>query len=134
VLKAAGEFDRLSSRLRRLQHEPSVEVLMSENWLFLIPIASLVLFVVGAIGVVRLQKRVLRTQGEMGSGPVLRTAVSTGFDQSPDESREEFVRRHWQRPGVVANGVTLVDLYDRIRALEERLARAEGRSAVPPTD
>jgi hypothetical protein len=39
------------------------------------------------------------------------------------------VRRHWQRPGVVADGVTLVDLYDRIRALEERLAEAERRSA-----
>jgi hypothetical protein len=93
-----------------------------------------VLFVVGAIGVLRLQKRVLRSQGELSGQPVLRTAVSTGFNQSPDESREEFVRRNWQRPGVVANGETLVDLYDRIRALEERLAEAEQRSAVPPTD
>lgn len=107
---------------------------MNQNWLLLIPIAALVLFVVGAIGVLRLQKRVLRAQGEPGSGPVLRGAVSTSFDQSPGESREEFVRRHWQRPGVVADGVTLVDLYDRIRSLEERLARAEQRSAVPPTD
>jgi hypothetical protein len=48
------------------------------------------------------------------------------------ESREEFVRRHWQRPGVVANGATLVDLYDRIRALEERVARAERQAASPP--
>ncbi|MEU4392991.1 hypothetical protein [Kribbella sp. NPDC023855] len=107
---------------------------MDDNWLFLIPIAAVVLFVFGAIGVVRLQKKVLRAQGQMGSGPVLRAAVSTGFEQSPDESREEFVRRHWQRPGVVADGVTLVDLYDRIRALEERVERAERNPAVPPTD
>jgi hypothetical protein len=41
------------------------------------------------------------------------------------ESREDFVRRHRNRPGVVANGATLVDLYDRIRHLEERLASVE---------
>ncbi|MEU0114676.1 hypothetical protein ABZ137_13330 [Streptomyces bobili] len=40
--------------------------------------------------------------------------------------------RHWQRPGVVADGVALVDLYDRIGALEERLARAVQQSAPPP--
>ncbi|QMV11350.1 hypothetical protein [Streptomyces lincolnensis] len=42
------------------------------------------------------------------------------------------MRRHWQRPGVVANGVTLVDLYDRTRALGERVTRAEQRAASPP--
>ena len=60
------------------------------------------------------------------------SAASTGSRDAVQESREEFVRRHWQRPGVVANGVTLVDLYDRIRALEERVARAEQQSASPP--
>jgi hypothetical protein len=49
-------------------------------------------------------------------------------------AKKDFVRRHWQRPGVVANGVTLVDLYDRIRALEERVTRAEQKSASPPPD
>lgn len=49
------------------------------------------------------------------------------FRQNAGESREDYVRRHWDRSGVVANGVTLVDLYDRIRALEERVAELEGR-------
>lgn len=35
------------------------------------------------------------------------------------------MRRHLNRPGVVANGATLGDLYDRIRQLEERLAAVE---------
>lgn len=59
------------------------------------------------------------------------TAASS-LQQASGESREECVRKHWQRPGVVANGVTLVDLYDRIRVLEERLGVAEQRPAPPP--
>jgi len=49
------------------------------------------------------------------------------FRQQAGETREDYVRRHWARSGVVANGVTLVDLYDRIRALEARVAELEGR-------
>jgi hypothetical protein len=56
------------------------------------------------------------------------------FEQHPGESREAFVRRFSNRPGVVADGTTLVDLYnrcailqDRIVALEERLERLEGK-------
>jgi len=56
------------------------------------------------------------------------------FDQLPGESRESFVRRFSNRPGVVADGTTLVDLYnrcailqDRIVALEERLEQLEGK-------
>ncbi|MEV8372856.1 hypothetical protein AB0P21_08960 [Kribbella sp. NPDC056861] len=105
---------------------------MNQNWLFVIPIVALVLIVIGPIAVLRLQKRSLRAVNELSSVP--RTAALTGFQQSPEETREEFVRRHWQRPGVVADGVTLVDLYDRIRVLEERLARAEQQSATPPQD
>jgi hypothetical protein len=44
---------------------------------------------------------------------------------APSETREAYVRRHWQRPGVIANGPTLVDLYDRIGELERRLAETE---------
>ncbi|MCX5256520.1 hypothetical protein OOK27_20685 [Streptomyces canus] len=104
---------------------------MSANWFVLIPIAALVLFVPGAIAVLKLQKASLR---RMGSMPVTASLAAdrTGFQQSSQESREEFVRRHWQRSGLVADGVTLVDLYDRIQALEERVARAERRSASPP--
>ncbi|WP_432948292.1 hypothetical protein ACQPXM_13320 [Kribbella sp. CA-253562] len=104
---------------------------MSQNWLFLIPIAALVLFVVGSVAVLRMQKRGPRAQERLGSVP---GEKAIGFGQAPDETREEFVRRHWQRPGVVADGVTLVDLYDRIRALEERVARAEQHSVAPPPD
>jgi hypothetical protein len=53
------------------------------------------------------------------------------FDQLPGESREDFVRRFSTRPGVVADGVTLVDLYNRIAALERRVAQLEGRSTTP---
>ncbi|KKI21800.1 MULTISPECIES: hypothetical protein [unclassified Leucobacter] len=42
-------------------------------------------------------------------------------------THEEFVRWNWRRPGVVADGVTLVELYDRIRALEARVQELEGR-------
>ena len=54
------------------------------------------------------------------------------FDQLPGESREDFVRRRWNRSGVVADGVTAVDLYDRIVALEARLAILEARSTEVP--
>ncbi|WP_331750291.1 MULTISPECIES: hypothetical protein [unclassified Streptomyces] len=104
---------------------------MSASWLLLIPVAALVVIVLGAIAVLKLQK-VSLGRNEPRSAPAPRAAAPTGFQQSSQESREEFVRRHWQRPGVVANGVTLVDLYDRIRALEERVTRAEQHSASPP--
>lgn len=55
-----------------------------------------------------------------------------GLYQSPGESREGFVRRNWQRSGVVADGKTLVDLYDRIATLEQRLAAAEEQLARRP--
>ncbi|MFI1360100.1 hypothetical protein ACH4TV_41935 [Streptomyces sp. NPDC020898] len=103
---------------------------MSAGWALLIPVAALVVFVVGAIGVLKLQK-IARGPDGPGQAAASPAAAATGLQQSSQESREEFVRRHWQRPGVVANGVTLVDLYDRIRALEERVARAEQRSEPP---
>ena len=60
------------------------------------------------------------------------------FDQLPGESREAFVRRFSNRPGVVADGTTLVDLYnrcailqDRIVALEERLEQLDGKVSGP---
>jgi hypothetical protein len=102
---------------------------MSPTWALLIPVAALVVIVLGGILVVRLQKA---SVGRVEVRPAPDAAVPTGFQQSSHESREDFVRRHWQRPGVVANGVTLVDLYDRIRALEERVARAEQHSPSPP--
>jgi hypothetical protein len=102
---------------------------MSASWALLIPVAALVVFVLGGMGIMRLQKvSIGRGEVRSATGP----GAATGFQQSPQESREEFVRRHRQRPGVVANGETLVDLYDRIRALEERVARAERHAASPP--
>jgi hypothetical protein len=95
----------------------------------LIPVAALVVIVLGGILVLRLQKV---SVGRGDGGPATVAAAPTGFQQSSDESREDFVRRHWQRTGVVANGVTLVDLYDRIRALEERVARADQHAPSPP--
>ncbi len=44
---------------------------------------------------------------------------------------EDFVRANQGRPGVVADGVTLVDLYDRIAALEARVRELEERSRLP---
>ncbi len=96
---------------------------MSSTTLFLlIPVAALVVIVLGAILVMKLQK--------MAWGIDVRPIETnptrpTGFQQSAGETREAFVRRHWQRPGVVADGVTLLDLYDRINELERRLAEAE---------
>ncbi|MFI0084823.1 hypothetical protein [Streptomyces bobili] len=106
-------------------------VRMWAGWALLIPVAALVVVVLGAIGVLKLQKLSIgRSEREPAAAPA--AVAPAGFHQSSQESREQFVRRHWQRPGVVADGVTLVDLYDRIAALEERLARAERRSASPP--
>lgn len=48
--------------------------------------------------------------------------------QQPDESREAFVRRNVGRPGLVANGPTLVDLYDRIAQLEQRVEELSARN------
>ncbi|MEU5890651.1 hypothetical protein ABZ835_27960 [Streptomyces sp. NPDC047461] len=104
---------------------------MSASWALLIPVAALVVIVLGAMAVLRLQKTSLGAD-ELTSARASGSAASSGFQDSAQESREEFVRRNWQRPGVVANGVTLVDLYDRIRALEERVARAEQQAASPP--
>ncbi|MCX5335756.1 MULTISPECIES: hypothetical protein [unclassified Streptomyces] len=104
---------------------------MSASWALLIPVAALVLIVLGGMAVLRLQKISLGPD-ELRSAKAPGSSASTGSQDSVQESREEFVRRHWQRSGVVANGVTLVDLYDRIRALEERVARAEQQSASPP--
>ncbi len=90
---------------------------MTLNWLFLIYIPIVVLIVVGPILILKAQRR----------GPRSRSArpADAGPPAGAQETREEFVRRNWNRPGVVANGETLVDLYDRIRALEERLAETE---------
>jgi hypothetical protein len=105
---------------------------MSDGWGWLIPVAALVVIVLVGIVFTKLQKALFGQLGaptpEMAPG----AAPFSGFQQSPRESREDFVRRHWQRPGVVADGVTLVDLYDRVRALEERVAQAERRSTAPP--
>ncbi len=97
---------------------------MSPNWLFPILGVVLILWIVGPILILRGQRRT-RLLPPAASGPA---PVHTGPEQVPGESREDFVRRNWQRPGVVATGATLVDLYDRIRVLEDRLARAEQKS------
>ncbi len=105
---------------------------MSAGWFLLIPVAALVVIALGAVAVLKLQKASFQRIKSMQGSTSPHASARTGFQQSEQESREEFVRRHWQRPGVVADGVTLVDLYDRIRALEERVARAERGSAAPP--
>ncbi|MFD5164265.1 hypothetical protein ACFWMJ_40535 [Streptomyces hawaiiensis] len=104
---------------------------MSASWALLIFPAALVVIVLGAIAVAKVQKGSLG-RDELRSVTAPSAVAPTGFQQSVQESREEFVRRHWRRSGVVANGVTLVDLYDRIRALEERVSRAEQLPASPP--
>ncbi|RDI22279.1 hypothetical protein [Lentzea flaviverrucosa] len=101
---------------------------MSDAWALLIPVTALVVIVLGGIAVMKLQKSLFGALGTRTSDTAPPASPFATFQQSPNESREDFVRRHWQRPGVVADGVTLVDLYDRIRALEERLAEAERRS------
>ncbi|MER6187271.1 hypothetical protein [Streptomyces sp. NPDC001652] len=104
---------------------------MSASWTLLIPVAALALIVLGGMAVLRLQRTSLGPD-EVRSARAPGSAAPAGSQDAVRESREEFVRRHWQRPGVVANGATLVDLYDRIRALEERVARAEQQAASPP--
>ena len=93
---------------------------MSSALFLLIPATAILVFVFGGILVMKAQKMSAYV-GERQAG----AAGPTGFQQGTDESREAFVRRHWQRPGVVADGRTLVDLYDRIAELEERLADTE---------
>ena len=94
---------------------------MSSSALFLlIPATATLVVVFGGILVMKAQKMSAYV-GERQAG----AAGPTGFQQAADESREAFVRRHWGRPGVVADGVTLVDLYDRIAELEDRLADTE---------
>ncbi|GAA0944676.1 hypothetical protein GCM10009554_39010 [Kribbella koreensis] len=105
---------------------------MSPNWLFLILAVVLVLFVVGPIAVVRSQRKAVGMPGDPNAVPGSPATPPTGLERSPQEAHEDIVRRNWQRPGVVVNGVTLVDLYNRIRALEERLARAEQQPPTPP--
>lgn len=100
---------------------------MSTGLIFLlIPVAAIVVVVLGAIGIMKLQN----AAPQQGSTP-MGDAAPNGFQQSPGETREAYVRRLWQRPGVVANGVTLVDLYDRINELERRLAAAERQLNTP---
>ncbi|MDX8048851.1 hypothetical protein SK571_05625 [Lentzea sp. BCCO 10_0798] len=105
---------------------------MSDAWALLIPVTVIVVIVLVGIVFKKLQKSLFSALGASTPASAPGAAPFSGFQQSPQESREDFVRRHWQRPGVVADGVTLVDLYDRIRALEERVAQAERRSAAPP--
>ncbi|GHH74135.1 hypothetical protein [Promicromonospora soli] len=88
-------------------------------WL-LIPLCALVALIVGAVLITRQQRK----SGPSVPGPAGQQVVK-GFYQVAGETREDFVRRHRDRPGVIANGATLVDLYDRIRQLEERLAEVE---------
>ncbi|MET8982933.1 hypothetical protein ABZX85_45905 [Streptomyces sp. NPDC004539] len=104
---------------------------MSVGW-WLIPGAALVVIVLPLLVVRKLMSASFGRMESMQAATSSHSSASNGFQQSEQESREEFVRRHWQRSGVVADGVTLVDLYDRIRALEERVARAEQGSASPP--
>jgi hypothetical protein len=111
---------------------------MFENPLFwlVIPLGALLAVVFGGMLVMRLQKKLREPLFPGGTEP---TGGGTGgpespgwgagpstFQQGAGESREDFVRRHRHRPGVVADGVTLVDLYDRIRRLEHRIAVLEG--------
>ena len=100
---------------------------MSENpliWL-LIPLAALLAVIFGGVLVMRLQKKLREPLFPSGSEPT-GWAAGGSFQQGAGETREDFVRRHKGRPGVVADGVTLVDLYDRIRRLEHRIAVLEG--------
>ncbi|MFC8800633.1 hypothetical protein ACFT1B_36075 [Streptomyces griseoincarnatus] len=95
---------------------------MSANdlvWL-LIPLCALLAVIFGGVLITRQQKKV-----GPGLPPSAAQGTASGFEQAAGETREDFVRRHRNRPGVVANGATLVDLYDRIRVLEERLAAVE---------
>lgn len=99
---------------------------MSENpliWL-LIPLGALLAVIFGGVLVRRLQKKLREPLFPSGSEPT-GWGASTPFEQGAGETREDFVRRHQNRPGVVADGKTLVDLYDQIRRLEHRIAALE---------
>ncbi|TDD62187.1 hypothetical protein E1263_04740 [Kribbella antibiotica] len=84
---------------------------MSPNWLFLILIPIVLLCIFFPILVIKKVRR---------SGVLGAPAGQNPFHQAAGESREDFVRRYWNRSGVVMDGVTLVDLYDRVRVLEGR--------------
>jgi hypothetical protein len=95
---------------------------MSANvpvWL-LVPLLALLALILGAVLITRQQRKA----GQSVPGPAGQ-GTGSGFEQAPGETREDYVRRHRDRPGVIANGATLVDLYDRIRQLEERLVAVE---------
>lgn len=97
----------------------------SELLFLLIPAVALLLVVLAGFAVKRAQES-FRKIAEQVDGANPRMNHESG------ESRETFVRRNWQRPGVVADGRTLVDLYDRVNALEQRLAAAEQELAERP--
>lgn len=94
---------------------------MTRMILLLIPLFALLALVIGAVLIVRQQRKAGPTVPVSGGG-----GTGGGLVQTAGETRDDFVRRNRDRPGVVANGATLVDLYDRIRHLEERLAVLEG--------
>lgn len=104
-------------------------------WL-VIPLGALLAVIFGGLLIRRLQKKLREPLFPASAEPTGGGAgrpEQAGWDASPStfqqgagESREDFVRRHRHRPGVVADGVTLVDLYDRIRRLEHRIAVLEG--------
>ena len=98
---------------------------MNPYFFALVPVGALVAVVLGGALILRTQRR--------GSGvpPMAGQTAVDGLRQAPGETREDFVLRHRDRPGVVANGATLVDLYERIRRLEERVAAVESASGPP---
>jgi hypothetical protein len=77
----------------------------------------LVLFAVAAISLSRRQRRMTIADE--------RAAVAAGRPVAEPGTREDYVRRHRFQPGLVANGETLLDLYDRIGRLEARVAELE---------
>jgi hypothetical protein len=101
---------------------------MFENPLIylLIPLGALLAVIFGGVFVMRMQKKLREPLFPSAPESTGGGAGTNTFQQGAGESREDFVRRHRHRPGVVADGVTLVDLYDRIRRLEHRIAVLEG--------
>jgi hypothetical protein len=94
----------------------------------LIPVVGIVIFVFGFIAMRRRASSL-----DPANPTALASGTPSGLRPSPGESREAFVRRHWQRPGVVANGVTLVDLYNRIATLEQRITELERERTDRPS-